>query len=276
MYSINCKGRLIELDEPKIMGIINATPDSFFTGNRKIEANEAVDMAGDMLDKGATFLDLGGQSTRPGSALLSAAEELDRLLPIQTAILKAFPDAILSIDTFYHEVAKETIENGAAIINDISGGEMDKEMISTVGKLRVPYILMHMKGTPQSMTQLTQYDNMMEDILKYFAWKIKDCKKSGINDIIIDPGYGFAKNIQQNFELLRRLKEFEILDCPTLVGISRKGMIWKTLESNAECALNGTTVLNTLALLNGANILRVHDVKEAIEAQKLVSAYINA
>lgn len=270
MFTLNCKGRLLPLDVPAVMGIINITPDSFFTGNRKPEVQAAVDMAGRMLAEGASILDLGGQSTRPGSTLLTAQEELERLLPALEGIVKAFPEAIISIDTFYSQVAQATVAAGAGIVNDISGGTLDGEMITTVGQMQnVPYICMHMRGTPQTMTHMTQYENMLTGILDFFIGRQEACRVAGIKDFIVDPGMGFAKNTAQNFELLRRLQAFQILNNPILVGLSRKGMIYKTLGITPEKALNGTTVLNMAALQNGANILRVHDVKEAAETVRL-------
>ncbi|PZP46935.1 MAG: dihydropteroate synthase [Pseudopedobacter saltans] len=274
MFTLNCKGRLLSLEKPIVMGIINATPDSFFTGNRKPEVNAAIDTAGKMLEDGASILDLGGQSTHPSSTLLSAEEEMERLAPVLEGLVKAFSDSIISVDTFYSKVAQATIDMGASIVNDISGGNLDKEMIPTVGAMgNVPYVCMHMRGTPQTMKTLTQYENVTLDILDFFIQKTEECRLAGIKDIIIDPGFGFAKNLEQNYELMRRLSDFRILGKSILVGVSRKGMIYRSLGTNGEEALNGTTIINTIALLNGANILRVHDVKEAMEAIKLVEIY---
>ncbi|WP_447640516.1 MULTISPECIES: dihydropteroate synthase [Chitinophagaceae] len=274
MLTLNCKGRLLSLEKPIVMGIINATPDSFFTGNRKTEVAEAIDMAGKMLEQGAAMIDIGGQSTHPSSTLLDADEELERVQPILESLVKNFPEIIVSIDTFYAKVASATIAVGASVINDISGGNLDTDMIPTVGAMgNVPYVCMHMRGTPQTMKTLTQYENVTREVLDFFIQKIEECRSAGIKDIVIDPGFGFAKNQQQNYELMRHLTDFRILDKPILVGISRKGMIYHPLGTSGEDALNGTTVVNTIALLNGVNILRVHDVKEAQDAIRLVETY---
>lgn len=274
MFTLNCKGRLLSLEKPIVMGIINATPDSFFTGNRKTETNAAIDMVGRMLEQGAAMIDIGGQSTHPSSTLLEANEELERVQPILESLVKSFPEIIVSVDTFYAKVARAAIAAGASIINDISGGNLDADMIPTVGAMgNVPYVCMHMRGTPQTMKTLTQYENITREVLDFFIQKIEECRLAGIKDLIVDPGFGFAKNQQQNYELMRHLTDFRILDKPILVGISRKGMIYHPLGTNGEQALNGTTVVNTIALLNGANILRVHDVKEAREAIELVGLF---
>ncbi len=275
MFTLNCKGRLLSLEIPIVMGIINTTPDSFFTGNRKTEVNAAIDMAGNMLENGADIIDIGGQSTHPSSTLLSADEEIERVLPVLENLIKTFPDILISIDTFYAKVATETVNAGASIINDISGGTLDAAMIPTVGALgNVPYVCMHMRGTPQTMKTLTQYENVTREVLDFFIQKIEEYRLAGIKDVVVDPGFGFAKNLEQNYELMRHLTDFRILDRPILVGISRKGMIYHPLGVTGEDALNGTSVVNTIALLNGANILRVHDVKEASEAVRLVNTYL--
>lgn len=271
MFTLNCKGRILQIKEPIVMGIINTTPDSFFSESRSMVINEIVDKAGKMLESGATILDIGGQSTRPGSELVKASEETDRLIPSIEAIHKSYPDAIISADTFYSSVANHAINAGASVINDVSGGSMDEQMIETVGNLGVPYICMHMRGTPQTMQNFTNYEDLLKEVIDYFIQKIYACKKAGIKDIILDPGFGFAKSIPQNFELLNRLEYLNILEKPLLVGLSRKGTIWKTLGITADEALNGTTVLNTISLMKGASILRVHDVKEAVEAIRLVT-----
>ncbi len=271
MFTLNCKGRILQIKEPIVMGIINTTPDSFFSESRSMVINEIVDKAGKMLESGATILDIGGQSTRPGSELVKASEETDRLIPSIEAIHKSYPDAIISADTFYSSVANHAINAGASVINDVSGGSMDEQMIETVGNLGVPYICMHMRGTPQTMQNFTNYEDLLKEVIDYFIQKIDACKKAGIKDIILDPGFGFAKSIPQNFELLNRLEYLNILEKPLLVGLSRKGTIWKTLGITADEALNGTTVLNTISLMKGASILRVHDVKEAVEAIRLVT-----
>ncbi|TKK67197.1 dihydropteroate synthase [Ilyomonas limi] len=273
MFTLNCNGRLLIIDKPIVMGIINTTPDSFFAGSRKSGVDAALEQAAKMLQDGATILDIGGQSTRPGSTLISENEERDRALPVIEAIAKAFPEAFISADTFYAAVARQSIAAGATIINDVSGGTMDEGMLQTVGTLRVPYICMHIKGTPQIMQQYASYENVVKEVLDYFIQKLSACKAAGIHDIIVDPGFGFAKNNTHNFQLLKHLHTFSILQKPLLIGLSRKGTIQKTLNIPAADALNGTTVLNTIALLNGARILRVHDVKEAAEAIKLLEAY---
>jgi len=257
------------------MGIINITPDSFYSGSRSTSEKEILLSAEKMLKEGATFLDLGAYSSRPGANDISLEEELSRMLPAIELILNEFPEAMLSIDTFRAEVAEKGIHAGATMINDISAGKLDEKMLSVIVKYQVPYIMMHMKGTPQTMKELNQYEDLTADILFYFSERIKAAREIGINDIIIDPGFGFAKNIDQNFELLSKLEIFKNLDSPILAGISRKSMIWKKLNISANEALNGTTVLNTTALLKGANILRVHDVKEAVECIKLTQELIN-
>lgn len=269
--TLNCNGKLITLDTPRIMGIINVTPDSFYTGNNLKPIQAFIDQAGQMLEDGAMFLDLGGQSTRPGSTRLSVNEEADRVLPVIEAVHKHFPEAILSVDTYHHPIAQMAVHAGAGMINDVSGGTMDPEMIHTVASLGVPYIAMHMKGTPETMQDLAVYDDIVLEVIDFFIRTLATCKKAGIKDIVIDPGFGFAKTPQQSLFLLKEMKKLEILDAPILVGVSRKSMIYKTLNTTADKALNGTTVLNTLALERGADILRVHDVKEAREAIQLVS-----
>lgn len=255
------------------MGIINATPDSFFSGSRQQTIDAALEQAAKMIHEGATILDIGGQSTRPGSEKIIATEETERVITVIGVIHKAFPEAIISIDTYYAAVAKEAVEAGASIVNDISGGLMDEQMLSTVAALKTPFICMHMKGTPQNMQEHAVYENITKEVLEYFIERTEACRLAGINDVIIDPGFGFSKTIAHNFELLRNLANLKMLEKPVLLGISRKGTIYKTLGTTAEEALNGTTVLNTIGLLNGAAILRVHDVKEAMEAIKLVQAY---
>lgn len=273
--TLNAGGKLIDLSRPKVMGIINVTPDSFFVGSRKIDVNDAVFMAEKMLNDGADFLDIGAYSSRPGAIDISPQEETDRLLPVIEAIVKVFPTAILSVDTFRASVAEAGIKAGGQIINDISGGDLDAEMFATVARLQVPYILMHLKGTPQNMAEKAQYKDVFAEVFDYFAEKIYRLKQLHVHDVIIDPGFGFAKTREQSFELLRQMQGFNLLNLPLLVGISRKGMIYKTLGGTAETALNGTTVLNTIALMNGASVLRVHDVKEAVEAVELFLAYQN-
>ena len=267
--TINCKGQLIDLSTPKIMGILNVTPDSFFDGGRFVSDENMLFQVENMLQDGATFIDVGGQSSKPNAAIVSVDEELTRVVCAVELILKNFPETIISIDTFNSKVAQIAVESGAAMINDISAGNLDDKMFETVAKLQVPYIMMHMRGTPQTMSKVTNYDDLVKDILFYFSEKVAKARSFGINDLIVDPGFGFAKTLEQNFELLNKLELFEILELPVLVGISRKSMIYKTLENTPENALNGTSVLNTIALTKGANILRVHDVKEAVECVKL-------
>ena len=271
--TVNAGGKLIDLGTPKVMGIINVTPDSFFVGSRKQNVSDAVFMAEKMVNEGAGFLDIGAYSSRPGAADIAAEEETDRLLPVVEAIVKAFPEVVLSVDTFRSAVAEVAIKAGAQIINDISGGELDEQMFATVARLQVPYILMHTKGTPQNMQQKAQYENVFGEVFDYFAEKIYRLRQLHVHDVILDPGFGFAKTREQSFRLLQQMQGFELLNLSVLAGISRKGMIYKTLGGTAETALNGTTVLNTIALLNGASILRVHDVKEAVEAVRLFLAY---
>ncbi|WP_428330485.1 dihydropteroate synthase [Mucilaginibacter sp.] len=270
--TLNAGGKLIDLSSPKVMGIINLTPDSFFADSRKQDMEAAVLQAGKMLNDGATFLDLGAYSSRPGAADISVQEETDRLLPAVEAIVKRYPDAVLSIDTFRSQVAEAAVKAGAHIINDISGGELDADMFATVARLQVPYILMHMKGSPQTMQQHTDYENIFIEVYDYFANKYHQLKQLGVHDVILDPGFGFAKKAEQSYELMKRLQDFNVLQLPLLVGISRKKMIYGLLGETAAEALNGTTALNTIALMKGADILRVHDVKEAVEAVKIWEA----
>lgn len=253
------------------MGIINVTPDSFFSESRKKNSNDLLLSAEKMLNDGATFLDVGGYSSRPGAHDITAFEETSRVVGSIESIMRRFPEAIISIDTFRSEVARNAVDAGAAIVNDISAGYLDEEMLKAVSKMDVPYIAMHMRGTPQTMKKLVDYDDLLTEVLKYFSSLINDCNHLGIKDVIIDPGFGFAKTAEQSFDLLNKLDQFHCLDRPLLVGVSRKSMIYQTLNLTAEKALNGTSVLNTVALFKGASILRVHDVKEAVEAVKLIS-----
>ena len=271
---INCRGNLIDLSSPKVMGIVNLTPDSFYAESRKTELVSILKKVEEMLIEGADFIDLGAYSSRPNSVDISLEEELNRSETI-SSIAKEFPHAILSIDTFRSEVAIKAIEHGACIINDISGGELDPNMFETVAKLQVPYIMMHMKGNPQTMKNETDYVDLLNDINRYFSSKINQLKQLGVNDIIIDPGIGFAKNANQNFKILRHLQQFQIFGLPLLIGLSRKSFISKTLNIDTSETLNGTTVLNSLALINGAKILRVHDVKEAKQAVRLFEAFLD-
>lgn len=273
--TLNAGGKLIDLSTPKVMGIINITPDSFYAGSRKPDVDEALQQAEKMLTDGAAFLDLGAYSSRPGADDISATEETDRLLPVVEAISNTFPGAVLSIDTFRAKVAEAAVKAGAHIINDISGGMLDTGMFNTVARLQVPFILMHMKGTPQNMAQMAQYDDVFDEVLGYFVSKYQQLKQLGVHDVIIDPGFGFAKKQEHNYILMRRLQEFDILGLPLLAGISRKKMIYGLLGGTAAEALNGTSALNTIALSKGANILRVHDVKEAVEVVKIWEAVNN-
>lgn len=267
--TINCKGNLIDLTSSKVMGILNITPNSFFDGGKYANENSILQQVDKMLIGGATFIDVGAYSSKPNAEFVSEDEEISRLIPVIELILKNFPETLISVDTFRATVAKKAIENGACIVNDISAGSLDENMMQTAAKLQVPYIMMHMKGNPQTMQSLAQYENIVKEMLFYFSEKVSQARSLGINDLIIDPGFGFAKTLEQNFEVMNKLELFQMLELPLLVGISRKSMIYKTLETSAEFALNGTTVLNTIALQKGAKILRVHDVKEAMECVKL-------
>lgn len=269
---INAGGKLIDLTAPKVMGIINITPDSFYAESRKIAIADVLKQAEKMLADGAAFLDIGAYSSRPGAADISIQEETDRLLPAIEAIVASFPSAVISVDTFRAGVAEAAVMAGAHIINDISGGELDADMFQSVARLQVPYVLMHMKGTPQTMNQLAQYDDVFGEVFDYFVKKIYRLKQLGVHDIILDPGFGFAKKAEHSYALMNRMQEFDVLQLPILVGISRKKMIYGLLNTTAGEALNGTIVLNTIALMKGASILRVHDVKEAVEAVKLYMA----
>jgi dihydropteroate synthase len=267
--TIRCKGQLIDLASPKVMGILNVTPNSFFDGGKYKNDSEILSRVEKMLINGATFIDIGAYSSKPSTEFVSEEEELQRIVPIVKLILEHFPETLISIDTFRSEVAKACIENGAAIINDISAGNLDDKMLETIAKYNVPYIMMHMRGTPQTMQTMTNYDNIVKEILFYFSERIAKARSLGINDLIVDPGFGFAKTLEQNYEVLQKMELFEMLELPLLAGFSRKSMIYKTLNSSADEALNGTTVLNTIALTKGAKILRVHDVKEAMECVTL-------
>lgn len=269
--TINCKGTLIDLSTPKVMGILNITPDSFYDGGRYKNDASILNQVENMLSEGATFIDVGAYSSRPGANHVSEAEELKRIIPIVELLIKQFPSINLSIDTFRSNIAKECINAGAAIINDISGGKLDKKMLETVGKLGVPYVMMHMKGTPQNMQQNTAYNDLIKEIIYYFSERVAEARSHKINDIIIDPGFGFSKTLEQNYSLLNHLELLNMLEQPMLVGVSRKSMIYKLLDTNPNEALNGTTSLNTIALLKGAKILRVHDVNEAMECIKLTN-----
>jgi len=268
--SLNIKGRLIDLSTPKVMGILNITPDSFYHNSRTKTIDEALSKAAQFLSEGATFIDVGGYSSRPGAQDISTSEETDRLVPVVESLVKAFPEAIISIDTFRAKVARETIEAGAHIINDIAAGNLDGQMFETVARMQVPYIMMHMKGTPQNMQQNPVYNNVLLEVIDDLAKKVAALKALHIHDVIVDPGFGFGKTTEHNYELLKQMEAFKIFKLPVLVGFSRKGMVYKTLGITAPEALNGTSVLNTIALQKGAGILRVHDVKEAVECVRLV------
>ncbi|MGB0255192.1 MAG: dihydropteroate synthase [Flavobacteriaceae bacterium] len=273
--NINCNGTLIDLSSPKIMGILNITPNSFFDGGKFNSLDAALAQTEKMLSEGATFIDVGGASSKPGVDEISVDEELSRVLPVIEKIATVFPQAIVSIDTYRSEVAQIAIAAGAQIVNDISAGNMDNNMLKTVGALGVPYIAMHMQGTPQTMQNNPSYDDVLTAVRSFFSAKIVEAHAAGINDIILDPGFGFGKTAQHNFALLNHLDSLHIKGLPMLVGVSRKSMIYKTLNISADAALNGTTVLNTIALRQGVQLLRVHDVKEAHEAIRLVEALIH-
>jgi dihydropteroate synthase len=276
MFSLNCKGKLIGIEKPLIMGILNITEDSFYAESRTQNLEAIKSKAAQMVSEGADILDIGAQSTRPGSTRISAAEELKKLLPAIETLVTLFPEIVISVDTYHSQVAKETIEAGASIINDISAGDMDKNMLPTVAAMNVPYICMHMKGVPETMQHQTHYEDVTKEVLDYFIKKTDECKRAGINDVIIDPGFGFGKNISQNLLLLKNLAVFKMLERPILTGLSRKSTIYKTLKIPVEESLNGTSVLNTIAVQNGASILRVHDVKEAKQVIDLMTAYDKA
>ena len=268
--SISLGGELIDLTIPVVMGIINITPDSFYDGGKMTDEKVMLSAIENMITNGASIVDIGAVSTRPGAPLVSTKVELSRLLPAVQSIRNHFPKIPISIDTFRSWVAVRVIDEiGPIIINDISGGSLDSKMFETTGKLKVPYILTHIQGTPQNMQENPQYDNIIKDISTFFSEKVKRLTKHGVTDVILDPGFGFGKNLEHNFELLNRLDSFKVFQLPVLAGLSRKSMIWKALEINPEEALNGTTVANTMALLGGADLLRVHDVKEAMEAVKI-------
>jgi len=267
--TINCKGQIIDLSTPKIMGILNITPNSFYDGGKYSLEKNAIAQVEKMLNEGATFIDIGAYSSKPNAEFVSQEEELIRIIPVVKAILKEFPNALLSIDTFRSSVAQECLNNGAAMINDISAGSMDEKMMEVISKYNVPYIMMHLRGTPQTMQNQTNYEHLIKEMITYFSDKVNKARSLGINDLIIDPGFGFAKTTDQNYEILSNLELFKILGLPILAGVSRKSMIYKPLGVTSNDALNGTTVLNTIAISKGATIIRVHDVKEALECVKL-------
>lgn len=267
--TINCKGNLIDLQCPKVMGILNLTPDSFYDGGRYGDTSAILAQVEKMVQEGVDFIDLGAYSSRPGAAHVPEEMELERIVPVVTLLQKEFPELLLSVDTFRSKVAAECLENGAALVNDISAGSMDAQMFTTMAKYGAPYIMMHMRGTPQNMQQQTNYTDLLVEICHYFSQKVALATAAGINDIILDPGFGFAKTLNQNYELLRKLALFQTFNLPILVGLSRKSMIYKLLETGPQQALNGTTALNMYALQQGAHILRVHDVREAKECVQL-------
>lgn len=269
--TINCKGKLTDLSTPKVMGILNITPDSFYDGGKYKEETGILHRTEKMLDEGAAFIDVGAYSSRPGAEHVSEEEELRRIVPVIALLARHFPGILISADTFRAAVARACVQEGAAIINDISSGNLDSGMIATVGELQVPYIMMHMKGTPQNMQQSPQYKNITKEVCYYFSEKVAEARKAGINDLIIDPGFGFAKSLAHNYELMNHMELLHHFELPLLVGISRKSMIYKLLGSTPQEALNGTTALNTIALLKGAHILRAHDVREAVECVKLTA-----
>jgi dihydropteroate synthase len=268
--TLHIQGKMIDLSVPKVMGIVNVTPDSFYEGSRFNNLSAILKQVEKMLLEGADFIDVGGYSSRPRGVDVPEKEELQRILPAIHSIQKEFPAAILSIDTFRSEVANQGVMAGASMINDISSGDLDERMLEVVAELKVPYVAMHMRGTPQTMIQHTVYENLLKDIIDYFHEKINVFHQLGIKDVIIDPGFGFAKTADQNFEIVNHLDHLRIIGKPLLVGLSRKSMVWRTLNITPEDALNGTTVLHTIALIKGASILRVHDVKEAVETVRLV------
>lgn len=272
VLTINCKGKLIDLSSPKVMGILNITPDSFYDGGKFADDDAILRQTEKMLSEGATFIDVGAFSSRPGATTISEEEELKRILPVIDLLTTKFKDILLSVDTFRSTVAKQAVEAGACMVNDISGGSIDNKMFVTVAELRVPYILMHMQDTPQNMQKNPVYKDVVHELLYYFSQKITELRALKVNDIIIDVGFGFGKTTQHNYELLKNLYLFNALELPILTGLSRKSMLYKVLNTTPQNALNATTSANTIALLNGTNILRVHDVKEAVEAIKIVEA----
>lgn len=273
--TLNCNGKLIDLSHPKVMGILNLTPDSFYSVSRVSSDSLLLKRVESMLIDGATFIDIGAYSSRPGGEFVSELEESERLFPAIETILKEFPNALISADTFRSKIAENAIDMGVAMINDISGGNLDVEMFDLVSKKQVPYILMHMRGTPKTMSSLNTYDHLILDIITELQSKIKRLQELGLNDIIIDPGIGFAKDLNQNYEIIKKLNSFEILGLPLLIGASRKSMVYKVLECEIAESLNGTTVVHTASLLKGASILRVHDVRPAMEAIKITNLLKN-
>ncbi len=273
-WQLNCRGKLLDLNSPKVMGILNVTPDSFYDGGKYTQGSFILEQVEKMLQEGASIIDVGGMSSRPGAEIIEVEKELKRVIPVIEAIVKEFPQAIVSIDTIRAKVANEAIEAGARMVNDISAGNLDSDLLATVGKLNVPYILMHIQGTPKTMQIKPTYDNVTQDVIDFFIAKLQEVKQAGIKDIIIDPGFGFGKTLAQNHQILQQFDSFRLFDLPLLAGMSRKSMVCKLLKVNPSKALNGTTAVNVIALQKGANILRVHDVREAMEAIQIVE-YIN-
>ncbi len=272
--TLNVRGKVIDLSTPRVMGILNVTPDSFYDGSRFAHEKTVLTHVEKMLSEGATIIDVGGASSRPGAAVVGVKDEAERVVPAIHAILAEFPNTIISVDTVHAIVAQMALDAGASMVNDISGGDQDNKMFDVLAAADVPYVIMHMRGTPQTMNKLTEYNNLIKDIADYFHNKLSRLRGSGIKDVIVDPGFGFAKTVEQNFTMLQNLDYFNILGVPMMVGLSRKSMIWRTLKTTPEEALNGTTVLNTAALLKGASILRVHDVKAAVECIQLTRKII--
>ncbi len=272
-YSLNCKGTLVDLSTPKVMGILNLTPDSFFDGGRYQEEDRLLKQAEKLLEDGADFLDLGAFSSRPGAKLITESEEAERLIPALKALVKHFPKVLFSIDTYRSSIAKKAVEEGACMINDISGGKFDEQMFATISDLKVPYVMMHIQGKPENMQDKPTYDNVVKELFIYFKSQLDRLHALGVQDVIVDPGFGFGKTLAHNYQILKNMRHFQQLKVPILAGLSRKGMIQKVIQADAQHALNGTTAANVLALLNGANILRVHDAKEAKEAIQIVDYY---
>ena len=276
MPTINCKGNLIDLNHPKVMGILNLTPDSFYDGGFYTGEKRILQQVERMLTEGATFIDVGAYSSRPGAKHISEEDELSRLMPALASILTRFPEILISVDTFRSGIAQKAVQAGAAMINDISAGQLDEQMLDVVAELQVPYCMMHMPGTPQNMQNSTNYSDVLQEIMHFFTKRIQLARAKGINDLILDVGFGFGKTLEQNYMLLKNLDLFQSLDLPLLIGLSRKSMLYKLLELAPEDALNATSVANTLALTKGANILRVHDVKEAVQCIKIHAIYDNS
>lgn len=269
-WHFNCRGRLLEVNTPMVMGVLNVTPDSFYDGGRYTQQAVILKRAAQLLEEGAAIIDIGGMSSRPGAELIEVGRELKRVIPIIEDIVREFPDVPVSIDTIRAKVAREAVEAGALMVNDISAGSLDKEMLTTVGELNVPYIAMHMQGKPENMQHNPLYENVVEEVIGFFIDRLEAIKAAGIKDVIIDPGFGFGKTLEQNYQILQQFDTFRLFDLPLLAGMSRKSMLYKFLGITSNEALNATTVVHVIALQKGANILRTHDVKEAVEAVKIV------